>query len=95
MFDLLVVFFTAMRFSVIAIISPSPDKRIRRFQYVALLCSAVGVTMFVAGVVHIIRFDFKEAAGFCLLILGAAFCGIAGCTGIMIEKDGSEEVDSR
>ena len=91
MLDLLKLLFHAMRHSFRSISSPSADKRTRNLERIVLASTAVGAALFVAAVVHIVRFDFAGKLWVYLIIGSAAFWGLAACIGLSLESSAERD----
>ena len=81
MFDILTLFFHAVRYSFKAIAAPAEDRRTRILERMILLLSTTGTILFVGGIWHMFRFNMRGTTWVYLLIFSAVCWGVAACIG--------------
>ena len=94
MLDLLKLLFVAAKYSARCFTMSCADIGSRRLQYLILLLALSGTVVFVAGVIHIIRFKFDGSLWVWLLIAGGALWGVSGCIGVAMDERSRNRSDS-
>lgn len=85
MFDLIALFFSAIRYSVRAISNPSPIPRHRMQERLILAFTVSGTVVFVAAIYALFTLNVRGATWFIVLFAGPVCWCVAACIGQSIK----------